>query len=68
MTPREIIYANLEHNNPQRPGLNFSSSDAKDWLFPNHAPAKRINDICCLGIDPSDNYQQKRWTKDDKEG
>jgi len=71
MTPREIIYANLEHNNPERIGLNFSDIDNKDWLYPNpptgSEPIKRINDIYCLGPDQSQQYKQNRWVKEDKE-
>ncbi len=48
MTPKEIIYANLEHNNPERPGLTFSGG--------------RINDMIGAGLAESETYKPKRWT------
>lgn len=47
MTPKEIIYANLEHNNPRRPGLTFSGG--------------RINDMIIAGLAESETYTPKRW-------
>ena len=47
MTPREIIYANLDHQGPERPGLTFSGS--------------RINDVTGCGIGGSEKYEPKRW-------
>ncbi len=49
MTPKEIIYANLEHNNPERPGLTFSGN--------------RINDMIYAGLAESEIYKPKRWIK-----
>lgn len=48
MTPKEIIYANLEHNSPERPGLTFSGN--------------RINDMIHVGLAGSEIYKPKRWT------
>lgn len=47
MTPKEIIYANLEHNNPERPGLTFSGG--------------RINDMISAGLAESEIYTPRRW-------
>jgi hypothetical protein len=47
MTPREIIYANLDHHQPERPGLTFSGN--------------RINDMTGCGIGGSEKYESKRW-------
>ncbi|MHB9130520.1 MAG: uroporphyrinogen decarboxylase family protein [Armatimonadota bacterium] len=49
MTPKEIIYANLEHRAPERPGLDFSGG--------------RLSDIQFSGIGPSLTYQQRRWVE-----
>lgn len=49
MTPKEIIYANLEHNNPERPGLTFSGG--------------RVNDMISAGLTESETYTPKRWTR-----
>ncbi len=53
MLPREIIYANLEHNNPERPGLNFTGN--------------RINDMISCSLGPSDIYRPKRWVEGKRE-
>lgn len=50
MTPREIVLANLNHENPPRPGMNFSGD--------------RMNDFLGGGISKSAHYEQKRWVKD----
>jgi len=53
MTPREIILANLNHENPPRPGLTFGGG--------------RINDM--IGGSPGlpDGYTPKRWIEGDRE-
>lgn len=53
MTPREIIYANLEHANPERPGLTFSDG--------------RINDMVTCGLTSSPVYRERRWIEGNKE-
>ena len=53
MTPREIIYANLEHRNPERPGFAFNNG--------------RMNDFLWTGLGPSPTYQQRRWTEGNRE-
>jgi hypothetical protein len=71
MTSREIISANLAHNSPPRPGLNFSSRETQDWLHSspeqNSFFKGRINDILCLSVDASRNWCQKRWVSGNKE-
>jgi hypothetical protein len=52
-TPREIIWANLKHTNPPRPGLTFDQG--------------RINDMVGGGPGAPAGYQQKRWTEGDRE-
>ena len=47
MTPREIIYANLAHQNPDRFGLNFSGN--------------RMDDFAWAGLGPSETCAAKRW-------
>lgn len=47
MTSREIILANLNHENPPRPGLTFDGG--------------RINDFVWGGMDEGMRYHQKRW-------
>lgn len=49
MNSKEIIYANLEHRNPVRPGLTFDN--------------ERINDTCGGGPDNPKGYTQKRWVE-----
>jgi len=49
MTPREIILANLEHANPDRPGMGFSGD--------------RMNDFTGCGMGPSSTYTPKRWVE-----
>lgn len=49
MTPREIIYANLEHRSPERPGMFFSRD--------------RIDDFLMTGIGPSTTYQPRVWVE-----
>jgi len=53
MTPREIIYANLDHSDPERPGLTFSG--------------ERINDTIGSGLTESEIYKPKRWVEGNKE-
>lgn len=53
MTPREIIYANLEHQNPERPGFAFSGN--------------RLNDLLWAGPGPSRTWKQKRWVEGARE-
>lgn len=53
MTPREIIYANLDHQGPERPGLTFSGN--------------RIHDMTGCGMGGSEKYKPKRWVKDNFE-
>ena len=54
MTPREIIFANLEHQGPERPGLNFDGDS-------------RIDDFIWGGLGPSAVYRPKRWVEGNKE-
>lgn len=49
MTSREIVYANLEHNNPERPGMAFSGG--------------RMNDFIGTGLGASETFKSKRWTE-----
>ena len=53
MTPREIIYANLEHQGPDRPGMDFSGD--------------RLNDFRWAGLSPSLTYQPKIWVEGNME-
>lgn len=53
MTSREIIIANLEHGNPDRPGLTFSGN--------------RIHDMIGAGLGASETYKPKRWTEGNME-
>ena len=53
MTPREIILANISHDNPERPGLTFSGG--------------RINDMLYAGPGPSRTYRPKRWRDGNRE-
>ena len=53
MTPREIIYANLEHAGAPRPGMTFNRG--------------RMNDFCIAGMNEGLSYRQKRWTEGDVE-
>jgi uroporphyrinogen decarboxylase len=48
MTPREIILANIAHDNPPRPGLTFDRG--------------RMNDMVGAGLRPH-GYTQRRWTE-----
>ena len=50
MTSREIILANVEQNNPERPGLQFSGG--------------RMRDIAGGGMSRSEIFKGKRWTED----
>jgi hypothetical protein len=52
MNSREIILANLNHENPSRPGLTFDRG--------------RINDIVTGWTTPT-GYEQKRWTEGNRE-
>ncbi len=47
MTPREIIYANLDHQGPDRPGMDFTGD--------------RLNDFRWSGLGPSLSFQPKTW-------
>ena len=49
MIPRDIIYANLAHAGPERPGFDFSGG--------------RLNDFAWAGLGPSPSYRQKQWTE-----
>ena len=49
MTSQEIVYANLEHNNPERPGMAFSGG--------------RMNDFIGTGLGASETFKSKRWTE-----
>ena len=53
MTPREIIFANLEQTGPERIGMTFNRG--------------RINDFLTTGIPKPEGYTPKRWQKGDKE-
>ncbi len=47
MTPREIIFANLNHENPERSGMTFNN--------------ERINDFKHSDVGDPKGYKQKRW-------
>ncbi|MHB0936317.1 MAG: uroporphyrinogen decarboxylase family protein [Armatimonadota bacterium] len=49
MTPREVIFANLEHSGAERPGMNFSGD--------------RMNDFLGGGLGPSRTFTEKVWTE-----
>lgn len=49
MTPREIIYANLDHTGAPRPGMTFDRD--------------RMNDFCSGSLGEGMSYRQKRWTE-----
>lgn len=53
MTPREIVLANVTHDNPERVGLNFFGD--------------RIDDFAFGGMTASAKYQQKKWVEGNKE-
>ncbi|MDT8390445.1 MAG: uroporphyrinogen decarboxylase family protein [Lentisphaeria bacterium] len=53
MTPREIIFANLNHTGAPRPGMTFDGG--------------RTNDMLGVGTGGSPDYVPKRWTEDNKE-
>ncbi len=53
MTPREIIFANLEQNHPPRPGMTFDRG--------------RINDFAGAGVGDPVGYTPRRWTEGNKE-
>jgi len=53
MTSREIILANIEHRQPERPGLTFDRG--------------RFSDFAWAGMGPSETYQPKRWVEGNKE-
>lgn len=46
---RDIIMANLSHDDPERPGITFDRS--------------RINDMALVWVGDSEGYVQKRWTE-----
>jgi uroporphyrinogen decarboxylase len=52
MLPREIILANLNHQDPPRPGLTFDNG--------------RVNDIHLIWLNPH-GYRQRRWQEGRKE-
>lgn len=54
MLPREIIYANLEQGDPERPGLTFTGNG-------------RINDMITCSLGPSEIYRPKRWIEGNRE-
>lgn len=53
MTSREIILANINHEQPLRPGMTFGGD--------------RMDDALGCGCDSSPAYTPKRWTEGDKE-
>jgi hypothetical protein len=53
MNSREIILANLEHNDAPRCGMNFGNG--------------RLNDFLGSGVGAPAGYTQKRWTEGNKE-
>lgn len=53
MTQRDVIFANLNHADPPRPGITFSGG--------------RLNDIHLVGIGEPAGYTQKRWTEGNRE-
>lgn len=53
MTPREIVFANLAHQNPDRPAFNFTGA--------------RLNDFVDGGMSASAIYKQRRWVEGDVE-
>ena len=62
MTPRQIILANLNHQNPDRPGFAFGPAwDAQGNSVP------RLNDILMSGLDGSPTWKGRRWTEGNKE-
>ncbi len=52
MNSKEIILANINHDNPPRPGLDFDRNRISDFLFAELKPH---------------NYHQKRWTEGNRE-
>jgi hypothetical protein len=52
MNSKEIILANINHENPPRPGLDFDRNRISDFLFTELKPH---------------NYHQKRWIEGDRE-
>lgn len=52
MNSKEIILANIYHENPPRPGLDFDRGRISDFLFADLNPH---------------NYQQKRWVEGNRE-
>lgn len=52
MNSKEIILANIYHENPPRPGLDFDRGRISDFLFADLKPH---------------NYQQKRWVEGNRE-
>jgi len=49
MNPREVIKRNLEFSGPERFGMEFDGG--------------RMNDLCSVGISPSDAWQPKKWNE-----
>ena len=52
MNSKEIILANINHDDPPRPGLDFDRNRINDFLFADLKPH---------------NYQQKRWVEGNRE-
>lgn len=52
MNSKEIILANINHDNPPRPGLDFDRNRISDFVFAELKPH---------------NYHQKRWKEGDRE-
>jgi len=52
MNSKEIILANINHDDPPRPGLDFDRGRINDFLFADLKPH---------------NYQQKRWVEGNRE-
>lgn len=53
MNSREILYANLEHKSPERPGLCFDNG--------------RRSDMVIAGVGDPEGYRQKRWQEGNRE-
>jgi uroporphyrinogen decarboxylase len=58
MLARDIVLANLEHANPERPGLTFSS-----LAMPDGSVVQRINDVIWCGLGPSKTFKQRKWVE-----
>jgi len=62
MTPREIIFANLDQTGPERPGFTFSPHVAADGTR-----TERLNDMFVVGLGASLTWKPKRWTEGSRE-